>query len=361
MLEMNWQRGFYFNKSTVDSILVSIFEVPYTCFSFTQKIMLLQAPLDQVQIDHLRKIGMLHPDEMVISSEKAGEGNMNITLVIKTEKRSFVLKQSRDFVAKYPQVPAPRERTGIEYTFYQTLAKDEVLASFSPKILGFDKSNWLLALAYLKGGKDYLDIYRQPEILEWGRVTELLQYLKRLHQIPLSDFPENRKMRELNHQHIFVLPYQKDNGFDLDQIQPGLQDLARTVKSQQPLLNKIKSLGERYLRQGKHLIHGDFYPGSWLQTAEGMKVIDTEFAFMGDPEFDLSVMLAHLKMAQVSEPMIADILKTYPLNTQLLAQYTGVEILRRIFGLAQLPLSLTLPEKEKLTHDAIDLLMYEQF
>jgi len=323
--------------------------------------MLLQAPLDQVQIDHLRKTGMLHPDEMVISSEKAGEGNMNITLTIKTEKRSFVLKQSRDFVAKYPQVPAPRERTGIEYTFYQTLAKDEVLDSFSPKVLGFDKSNWLLALAYLKDGKDYLEIYAHPEILPWDRVNDLLQYLKKLHQISVSDFPDNMAMRKLNHEHIFVLPYQKDNGFDLDQLQPGLQDLSQLVKNHTQLLQKIDLLGERYLSLGKHLIHGDFYPGSWLQTAEGMKVIDTEFAFMGDPEFDLSVMLAHLKMAQVSEPMIADILKTYPLNTQLLAQYTGVEILRRIFGLAQLPLSLTLPEKEKLTHDAIDLLIYEQF
>ncbi|NHE59996.1 phosphotransferase [Cyclobacterium plantarum] len=323
--------------------------------------MLLQTPLDQVQIDHLRKIGMLHPDEMVISSEKAGEGNMNVTLTIKTEKRSFVLKQSRDHVVKYPQVPAPRERTGIEFTFYQALAADKLLDSFSPKVLGFDPSHWLLALAHLKKAKDFLDIYQHPEILQNHQLEDLLQYLKALHHLPIDAFPENMAMRKLNHQHIFVLPFQKDNGFDLDQIQPGLQDLSEIVKNNKKLLHQINLLGERYLSKGKHLIHGDFYPGSWLHTSEGMKVIDTEFAFMGDPEFDLGVMLAHLNLSRVPDTLLEKTRNSYPLNTKWLAQYTGVEMLRRLFGLAQLPLSLTLPEKEKLSHYAIDLLLNEQF
>ncbi|SHN35200.1 5-methylthioribose kinase [Cyclobacterium lianum] len=323
--------------------------------------MLLKNPPDQAQIEYLRKTGILHPDEGLISSEKAGEGNMNVTLKINTEKRSIVLKQSRDYVVKYPQVPAPRERTGIEYAYYKVLSKNKLLAGYSPKILAFDQSNWLMAMEFLQNGKDYLSIYKQPELLDVEQVNDLLLYLKNLHQIAPADFPENRAMRELNHQHIFVLPYQKDNGFDLDQVQPGLQDLSEIIKKDKALLKKIDLLGERYLGPGTCLIHGDFYPGSWLQTARGMKVIDAEFAFMGDPEFDLGVMLAHLKMAVFRDDTIDKIIGSYPLNSHLLAQYTGVEILRRIFGLAQLPLSLSLAEKETLGQHAIHLLINEKF
>jgi 5-methylthioribose kinase len=167
-------------------------------------------------------------------------------------------------------------------------------------------------------------------------------------------------MKKLNHQHIFILPYLQENGFNMDEVQDGLQQLSSLVKENHVLTKKIEDLGERYLDQGKVLLHGDFYPGSWLATEKGLKIIDTEFAFLGDPEFDLGIMLAHLKMAQVSESLIQHVIKSYPLDNSLLAQYTGVEILRRFFGLAQLPLSLSLSQKKELALFAINLIIDEK-
>jgi 5-methylthioribose kinase len=115
-------------------------------------------------------------------------------------------------------------------------------------------------------------------------------------------------------------------------------------------------LGEKYLKKGTKLLHGDFYPGSWLKTASGLKVIDPEFSFLGDAEFDLGVMIAHLKMAKFDSIQIDEIVKEYTnrstLDLNLLAQYTGVEILRRLIGLAQLPLKLELHEKLQLVEEA---------
>lgn len=322
--------------------------------------MLIKAPLDSTHIAHLKRNGMLHPDEDVINSYKAGEGNMNVILTIKTNKRYFVLKQSRPFVAKYPQIPAPLERIEIEYKYYKAINKDNLLACFSPNVLGFDKAAWLLALEYLDMGGDYLWLYEKNASLKEEVADLMLTYLKKLHQLPVTDFPTNQEMRELNHQHIFVLPYLPENGFNLDDVQEGLQDLSAMVKNNPALIEKIHLLGERYLRLGKVLIHGDFYPGSWFETGRGLKIIDTEFAFLGDPEFDLAIMLAHLKMARTSESELQRIIKSYPLENALLAQYTGVEILRRLFGLAQLPLSLSLVEKKELATYAINLIFNEK-
>ena len=60
-------------------------------------------------------------------------------------------------------------------------------------------------------------------------------------------------------------------------------------------MTPFEALGERYLRQnGSSLIHGDLFPGSLLQTGSGeLRVIDPEFCFCGDPEFDIGVFYAN--------------------------------------------------------------------
>ncbi|MDN3689894.1 phosphotransferase [Cyclobacterium jeungdonense] len=341
--------------------MVPIFEIVSNIRNLRTPSMLLSEPIDQYQIDHLRKKGLIHPDETILSSGKAGEGNMNVTLAVRTDKRTLILKQSRPFVAKYPQVPAPPERTGIEFRYYQCLASNQKLANYAPIVLGFDRDHWILAMEFIEQGTDFLGLYKNSTLFTEELAEELLHYLKELHGLPKPDFPDNMAMRILNHQHIFELPFKEENGFDLDGVQPGLQELSQIVKTDRTLIDKIGSLGERYLSPGKHLIHGDFYPGSWLSSPKGLKVIDTEFAYLGDPEFDLGVMLAHLKMARVPKNGINHIVQQYPLEKSLLAAFTGVEILRRLFGLAQLPLDLSLVEKEKLAKHAIQLIFHEQF
>jgi 5-methylthioribose kinase len=70
-------------------------------------------------------------------------------------------------------------------------------------------------------------------------------------------------MRKLNYEHIFEYPFKMENGFDLDGIQLGLQALAIPWLNQQ-LKDKIGCIRTLYLSKGKYLLHGDYYPGSWL-------------------------------------------------------------------------------------------------
>lgn len=73
----------------------------------------------------------------------------------------------------------------------------------------------------------------------------------------------------------------------------------------------MKVLGELYLDEGKCLVHGDFYPRSWLLTNKGAAIIDHEFGFKGLAEFDLGVFMAHLKMCQIPQLEIDAIVNCY--------------------------------------------------
>ena len=54
--------------------------------------------------------GWLDGGETVLGCARAGEGNMNLTLRIRTDRRSVVLKQARPWVEKYDHIEAPWDR-----------------------------------------------------------------------------------------------------------------------------------------------------------------------------------------------------------------------------------------------------------
>jgi 5-methylthioribose kinase len=216
-----------------------------------------------------------------------------------------------------------------------------------------------MLLEDLGEGSDYLSIYGGARQLQSDELIHLVEYLMYLHKVHVSDFPNTDGMRTLNHEHIFEFPFLEENGFDLNQIHAGLQEASLPYKRDAVLKAKIHSLGQHYLKTGKTLIHGDFYPGSWLEVASGIKIIDPEFGGLGDPEFDLGVLLAHLDLARQDEQLSKLVQETYntPLDWSLVEQYRGVELLRRLIGIAQLPVSLSLDEKKSLLARARTYLM----
>ncbi|UBM57481.1 phosphotransferase [Marinilongibacter aquaticus] len=310
--------------------------------------------------DYFKERGWLKEDEEVLLFEKAGEGNMNVVLRLKTRSRSVVIKQSRPYVEKYRQVPAPLERITVEHAFYEKTATLEYVKALSPRILDFDPTNYVLLMEDLGEGTDFLGLYQNPVITN-ETLDVLVDYALALHSAEVSDFPDNAAMKALNHEHIFVYPFLENNGFDLDSVQKGLQPMAMRYKQDKKLKAQLEILGKRYLNKGSVLLHGDFYPGSWIAFADEVKVIDPEFAFLGDAEFDLAVMCAHLKMAQMAKEQIQYVLNRYTekrsLNKALFDQFVSVEVLRRIVGLAQLPLQLSLEEKEHLLDEAKNTLL----
>ncbi|MBC3783742.1 phosphotransferase [Spirosoma utsteinense] len=326
-----------------------------------------QQPL--VLQDYLHRRGWLDIEENISLLEKPGEGNMNYTLRVVTPNRTLIVKQSRPYVEKYPTIAAPAERAVIEGRFYQKTQAIPMLAGQMPHLLGIDEENNMLILEDLGESSDFTFLYQPCRQLSEADARALTDYLSELHTHFSTERPDpaftNRAMRALNYEHIINYPFQEDNGFDLNSIQPGLQELARPYKRDTDLKKRVKALGDVYVGntptgQPGTLLHGDYYPGSWLQTADGTKIIDPEFCFYGPAEFDLGVMVAHLMMAEQPPTVLHTVLTTYQsgsgFDEQLRKQFTGIEIMRRLIGLAQLPLSLSLGTKRDLLDEAYSLL-----
>ena len=320
--------------------------------------------LDDVEglTNYLRRQQWLTADEAIRTVTKAGEGNMNCTLRVTTNQRSFIIKQARPWVEKYPSIAAPWERALVEAGFYQLIAGDATLQQFMPRLLGSDAISHTNLFEDLGASDDLTWLYaneRQLEVsnVEPGQVETLAAYLTQLHRsfLTYGDKPAfaNRAMRKLNHFHIFMFPLQSANGIDLDAITPSLQAAAQVLKDDAAYVARVSELGALYLEDGATLLHGDFFPGSWLQAANGLKVIDPEFCFFGAAEFELGVMLAHLHLTAQPIAVIDRLWQSYEPSSAnwqpaLVEQFAGVEIMRRLIGVAQLPLRADLPCKQEL-------------
>lgn len=314
--------------------------------------------------DYLHDQNWIAADESITQVEKPGEGNMNRVLRVITSSGSIILKQATDFVVKYPDIPAPISRIDVEQQFYQLAVAIPDIQNRQPSIMGFDASTHVMAMEDLGSASDFTFLYQSDSVMEEDMARVIGQSLNALHDhaFPvdmINHFPENKELRQLNYQHIFELPFMEENGFNLDGITLGLHQVSMKYKSDDGLKASASKLGEVYLGKGTKLLHGDYYPGSWLNTEKGFQIIDPEFSFFGPPEFDLGVLLAHLRLAEQPEHIRETILKSYSskVDQTLLGQFEGIEIIRRLIGLAQLPLSMELPTKEQLLEYAYQLVM----
>lgn len=291
----------------------------------------------------------LNKNEKISALSKPGEGNMNVVLRVKTNQRSFILKQSRPFVQKYQQIEAPLNRIEVEYKFYKAV-QEVSITSHIPAILGFDPNNYLMQMEDLGQCEDMTFCYRDRSIAQ-EILEKLINIATAIHKVDtIHDFPDNMALRKLNHQHIFVLPFLEDNGFQLNDLQQGLQELSLPYKRDNAIKAVVNKLGDMYLSKGNVLIHGDYYPGSWMQLENEVYIIDPEFSFIGFREFDLGVMTAHLIMATMDPSYLKKVIQLYKADADsgLVSRVAGIEIMRRLIGLAQLPLERTISEKNDL-------------
>ena len=313
-----------------------------------------KTPVDELN-DYLKnRINFLKKNEVLIDKEIPGEGNMNIVIRLITNQRSFILKQSRSFVVKYPKLSAPLNRIDVEYNFYSQVGVN----SFFPKVLKFDPKNYILFLEDLGTCEDLTSIY-QSTIIPKDFIDKLIMGLNYIHQQKtFKVYPENKLLRKLNHQHIFILPF-IENDFPLDHVQKGLKNLAKPFKTNKLLFKKISEAGKIYMEKGDTLLHGDYYPGSWIQLDKRFCIIDPEFSFVGPKEFDLGVMAAHIILTTGQRSFFDLTIKNYEgtINVNMTKIYCGIEIIRRLIGLAQLPIKRTLKQKKNLLNLANNLIL----
>ena len=311
---------------------------------------------------YIKARGLLGEEEKIMSADALSGGNMNYVLRATTSKKSLILKQARPWVEKFPQIAAPMERNLIEAKFYEEIRHDSHLAQYAPLLLDSNPAAHILIMEDLGDTQDFSYLYQSGQYASEENCKLLGDFLSRLHRLVPKSFPDNLEMRQLNHQHIFDLPFRRDNGFDLDAIQNGLASVAEYVYSEPKVIQQAALLGDHYLSSGTSLIHGDFYPGSWMNSDGGLYVLDPEFCFVGPREFDISVLLAHFRLSGQTNLSESNFLSYYltdqHIDWKLVEQFAAVEIIRRLVGIAQLPLDISITQKENFIKKAVEELKH---
>ncbi len=137
---------------------------------------------------YARQQGFIRPTQSLQSAQKAGEGNMNLTLRLTTAEGSLILKQARPWVEKYPQIAAPADRTLVEIAFYETAAKRAALGDAMPRLLGSDPASRVIALQDLGEAQDFTPLYAGGTLTR-AELDSLVAYLKVLHEAWESPLP----------------------------------------------------------------------------------------------------------------------------------------------------------------------------
>lgn len=323
----------------------------------------------------LQRLGLVDPAERVRQVSRAGEGNMNLVLRVVTDRRSVVVKQSRPWVEKYPQIAAPAERVLGEIDFYARVESVPFVAGQMPSMLGHDVDRRILVLEDLGPANDFSGLYQSRRCQDYP-AAKAIRWLTQLHRVELpadqAGDVGNQQLRELNHAHMFTIPFESPSPVSLDHACAGLEAVADEFRRESALSEAADELGERYLARGGRLLHGDFYPGSWLHSETGFHVIDPEFCFAGPAEFDLAIFAAHYLLIGGSPDWIESMLADYtqliqqppndaarfqPLDSTLVRRWAGAEIIRRLIGVAQLPLEIDLNKRRQLLQQGRALLL----
>ena len=306
--------------------------------------------------DALVSLKVCAADENITSVTIAGEGNMNLALRVATDQRSVIVKQSRPWVEKYPGIAAPEERILSEVDFYRHVSESSEVQAAMPTVLAASAPQRLLVLEDLGTSSDYASLYSSAIGLdEVDQVFEqAIRWITLLHRCPVHHSSVDRTqsigckpLRQLNHQHIFSIPLLDPPATDLDLVCDGLTKVSRALCADASVRQAMVRLGEIYLSDdGGVLLHGDYYPGSWLETESGFRVIDPEFCFSGPQEFDLGILAAHwIFCGGKADAMTIDrVCQTIDgqVSLELVKGFAGAEIVRRLIGVAQLPLDADL-------------------
>jgi 5-methylthioribose kinase len=323
----------------------------------------------------------------VVGASEVGDGNLNRVFRAYSDRSSVVVKQALPYLKVAGENwPLTRDRARIER---RALAEHDKLApGLLPGVIDFDEDMSAIVFEDLQGYESWRDLMvggrRSPEVAaRVGRYSAAV-LLGTSHLIQPS-----RQRKQLRSQFtyselclvtedlVFTAPYTDaaSNRYD-----PEAADLAEALRTDRPLRTAAAELRFVFKTRDEALIHGDLHTGSVLVAPGDARVIDLEFAFFGPFGFDPGLLFANLALACIAHASIgdhgyADVISGYAREywdaltdecrrrwppsepwyyrfvTGLLAdaaRFAGLEMIRRIVGLAHVKDIDALPQPARL-------------
>jgi 5-methylthioribose kinase len=241
-------------------------------------------------------------------------GDLDLVFMIEGPSGDACVKQA---LAAAPQLDEPLilplERMDFEeaaLTLYGRLA-----SGLAPRIIHFDSELALLVMERLHPHVTLRRAMMRERVLP-RLVEQISRFLAEMafHTSDLGTPAEEKRERvaffcgnaslcQMTEYLAFVEPY--DTGADQRWNTPQLDDLAREVRGDHALKQRLASLQHDFLTTSDALIHGHLTTDAVLVTETDTKVVNPAFACYGPIGFDVGTLIGHLLMGYFSQPGLA--------------------------------------------------------
>ncbi len=308
-------------------------------------------------------------------AEEIGDGNLNLVFRVKGATSSVIVKQALPYLRVAGESwQLTRHRAAIERGAIERHTK--LAPGMLPALLHFDDTLSALVMEDLGGYLTWRDalIAGQPTPTVAAGVGEYCARVLLGTSAPALAPAERNALRDqfgyselcsLTENLVFTAPF---TGSLTNRYDDEAAHLAESLSSDRSLRAAAAELRFLFKTRGEALIHGDLHSGSVMVDAAGgqARIIDLEFAFFGPIGFDLGMLLANLAFARLAHDeqgsraygcLIDGYAEAFwttfadeshrlwnagePWYDQFLAtviadagRYAGLEMIRRIVGLA---------------------------
>ena len=267
-------------------------------------------------------LGRFRPDEKTDCIE-IGDGNINYVFKIWSEEdgHSVIVKQA-DKLLRCAGRPLDQYRNKIEAQILKL--EGELAPAYVPEVYYYDEAMAAVSMedisAYGNLRKELMAGHVYSHMAENFSTFMADTLLPTTDLVVAADekkqrvkFFTNPELCEITERLVLTEPfcdaYRAENSF-----QPANADLVEEQLYRNTALQvEVAKLRERFMNNAQALIHGDLHSGSIFANADGIKVIDPEFAFYGPMGYDIGNLVGNLFFSWVNK------LVTMPEETAQLA------------------------------------------
>lgn len=340
----------------------------------------------------------LFEQNAVLKVEEIGNGNMNYVFrIADTESdKTIILKFADGHTRISEAIKVSTDRIKIEAGML--LKQNELVAGYVPTIFLYDEENNCILMADCKDYTIMRELLSEYKIVQ-GFSEQITDYL--IHSIlPTTEFLldceaqdklkaqfENPHLCEITETYVFSEPFNARS--EVNAIyEPNKEFIEQEIFEDTSLLKEVEKLKKAFRNKKQALLHGDLHTGSIFADNSSIKIFDFEFAFYGPIGFDLGNLIANLIFAWLHaeadsnrqsfihwvEDTIASIINLFRIkfirelahaeaknkvlsknnvNAYLeevisdTASYAGIELIRRIVGLAHVKDITSISSEEK--------------
>lgn len=241
------------------------------------------------------------------SAEEVGDGNLNLIFRVRSSEASVIVKQALPYLRLAGEGwPLTLDRARIEaeaLRVYSHLAPERL-----PKVHSFEPELAATVMEDLSGHRLWRQSLMDGDVRD-GVAAQLGEFCARVligtsavlmpseERVVLQLRFSGRDLCAITEDLVFTAPF---SVADSNRIDPAIADAAEQLRTDRPLKQMVAFMRFCFASRAEALIHGDLHTGSVMVRDDrdpDARVIDPEFAVYGPIGFDLGLLVANLAMS----------------------------------------------------------------